>query len=246
MGYITDEQEAEEALEWWGRYPDSIEALVSLSDDTASDEHGNVIGHVEWQYHPALKIMLAGSNGLVYSTRHAKQASGWHKFYVVDAEKETQRIFKRRLQASNKATKMNTPSNETGTTDMTNQAQMEKFIQAYQTALIWSQGEAFDENDELLGFYEDFEVSDELVADCEAQAASFFIKYKETIDKAVSSSFEYTYEQAGHDFALTRNGHGVGYWDRDLGTVGDELTEYAQKERSVYVYIGDDHLLYLD
>lgn len=121
MGYLTDEQAANEALTWWGRYPDSIEALVSLSDDAASDEHGNVIGHVEWQYHPALKIMLAGTNGLVYSTRHAKRDSGWHKFYVIDAEKETQRILKRRLQASNKATKMNTQSNETGSTDMTTQ-----------------------------------------------------------------------------------------------------------------------------
>ncbi len=108
MSYLTDEQTANEALAWWERYPDSIEALVSILDDTASDEHGNVVGHVEWQHHPTLKIMLAGTNGLVYSARHAKQDSGWHKFYVTDEEKETQRIFKRRLQASNKATKMNT------------------------------------------------------------------------------------------------------------------------------------------
>ncbi len=128
MSYLTDEQAANEALAWWKRYPDSIEALVSLSDDTASDEHGNVIGHVEWQHHPALKIMLAGTNGLVYSTRHAKRDSGWHKFHVTDEEKETQRIFKRRLQASNKATKMNTHSNETGTSDMTTQAQAVKNI----------------------------------------------------------------------------------------------------------------------
>lgn len=128
MGYLTDEQAANEALTWWGRYPDSIEALVSLSDDAASDEHGNVIGHVEWQHHPDLKIMLAGSNGLVYSTRHAKKASGWHRFFVIGEEKETQRIFKRRLQASNKAYKMNTQSNDTGNTDMDiSQAQLDNF-----------------------------------------------------------------------------------------------------------------------
>lgn len=31
-------------------------------------------------------------------------------------------------------------------------------------------------------------------------------------------------EQIGHDFMLTRNGHGAGFWDRGLGEVGDYLT----------------------
>ena len=29
---------------------------------------------------------------------------------------------------------------------------------------------------------------------------------------------------AGHDFALTRNGHGTGFWDRGLGEMGDMLS----------------------
>ena len=32
-------------------------------------------------------------------------------------------------------------------------------------------------------------------------------------------------ELAGHDFALTRNGHGTGFWDSGLGEMGDMLTE---------------------
>jgi hypothetical protein len=31
-------------------------------------------------------------------------------------------------------------------------------------------------------------------------------------------------EQCGHDFALTRNGHGAGFWDRGYGDVGECLT----------------------
>ena len=31
--------------------------------------------------------------------------------------------------------------------------------------------------------------------------------------------------QVGHDFALTRNGHGTGFWDRGLGEIGDKLTD---------------------
>lgn len=31
--------------------------------------------------------------------------------------------------------------------------------------------------------------------------------------------------RAGHDLWLTRNGHGAGFWDRDLGELGDRLTK---------------------
>lgn len=34
--------------------------------------------------------------------------------------------------------------------------------------------------------------------------------------------------QAGHDFALTRNGHGAGFWDRGLGDRGDRLTQASK------------------
>lgn len=31
--------------------------------------------------------------------------------------------------------------------------------------------------------------------------------------------------RAGHDFWLTRQGHGTGFWDRGLGEIGDKLTD---------------------
>lgn len=36
------------------------------------------------------------------------------------------------------------------------------------------------------------------------------------------------FSQHGHDFALTRNGHGAGFWDRGYGPVGDRLTDAAE------------------
>ena len=42
-------------------------------------------------------------------------------------------------------------------------------------------------------------------------------------------------EQAGHDFTLTRNGHGAGFWDRGLGAVGERLTENAKSFGSTYI-----------
>jgi hypothetical protein len=46
--------------------------------------------------------------------------------------------------------------------------------------------------------------------------------------------------QAGHDFWLTRNRHGAGFWDRGLGEVGEQLTKIAQQLGSVDLYVGDD------
>lgn len=41
----------------------------------------------------------------------------------------------------------------------------------------------------------------------------------------------------GHDFWLTRNGHGAGFWDRGLGELGDWLTKMSKPfgECSLYV-----------
>lgn len=39
---------------------------------------------------------------------------------------------------------------------------------------------------------------------------------------------EYDAERAGNDFWFTRNGHGVGYWDRGLAEIGDRLSAAAK------------------
>lgn len=45
---------------------------------------------------------------------------------------------------------------------------------------------------------------------------------------------------AGHDFWLTRNGHGAGFWDRGLGELGDKLTVASKTHGSSDLYVGDD------
>jgi hypothetical protein len=50
----------------------------------------------------------------------------------------------------------------------------------------------------------------------------------------------YTATMAGHDFWLTRNGHGAGFWDRGLGRYGDRLTAAAKAFGEVDVYLDDD------
>ncbi len=69
-------------------------------------------------------------------------------------------------------------------------------------------------------------------------------------------------EQSGHDFWLTRNGHGAGFWDRDADTYGseeirDNLNVLARNFRTIAedgmppkrwgefeLYIGDDGKVY--
>lgn len=46
--------------------------------------------------------------------------------------------------------------------------------------------------------------------------------------------------QVGHDFILTRNHHGTGFWDRGLGDKGDQLTEAAQAYSELTWFQGED------
>lgn len=49
-------------------------------------------------------------------------------------------------------------------------------------------------------------------------------------------------EQAAHDFWLTRNHHGAGFWDTGEweATLGKKLTESAHSFGEMSLYIGDD------
>lgn len=52
------------------------------------------------------------------------------------------------------------------------------------------------------------------------------------------------WERAGHDFLLTRNGHGAGFWDGDWPEeVGERLTEASKAFGEVNLYVGDDGLI---
>jgi hypothetical protein len=50
--------------------------------------------------------------------------------------------------------------------------------------------------------------------------------------------------QIGHDFWLTRNRHGAGFWDRGRGEVGEALTTACRPYGEVTLYVGDDGRVY--
>lgn len=50
---------------------------------------------------------------------------------------------------------------------------------------------------------------------------------------------------AGHDFWLTRNGHGAGFWDGDWSDAAEAILDPAAKAfGEVDLYVGDDGKIY--
>jgi hypothetical protein len=51
----------------------------------------------------------------------------------------------------------------------------------------------------------------------------------------VSDTFHKDDSSHGHDFWLTRNGHGAGFWDRGYGTLGRRLSDACKPYGEAYV-----------
>jgi len=88
------------------------------------------------------------------------------------------------------------------------------------------------------------EALDEIKADC----ALFQRDNAKLLAQAYACVGGYGEAAAGRDFWYTRNGHGVGFWDRGLGQVGDDLAALCGWRTSfaeINPYLGDDGLVYL-
>lgn len=71
----------------------------------------------------------------------------------------------------------------------------------------------------------------------------FFQENRATIEAATVEDNKW--ERAGHDFWLTRNHHGAGFWDGDWPeAAGETLTNAAHSYGETDLYKGDDKLLY--
>ncbi len=66
-------------------------------------------------------------------------------------------------------------------------------------------------------------------------------KHRDTyIDLSEGDYWDY----AAHDFILTRNGHGAGFWDGDWSEpIATKLTELCKKFGEIQIYLSDENLL---
>lgn len=112
-----------------------------------------------------------------------------------------------------------------------------EFVVAYFECALWS---STDDDGESLGdSYDTDDIGPDSKRDHMRQCVDF-INANATDLGAVG-----TWEQHGHDFWLTRNGHGAGFWDRGYGKRGDRLTAAAELSGSCDPYVGDDGKVYI-
>lgn len=112
---------------------------------------------------------------------------------------------------------------------------LDKFTLAYLECALWSStdGDGRPLDDEL----DISDCSQEFLRQAIDDCREFQHENAELLE-AIDS------EQAGHDFWLTRNHHGAGFWDRGLGEDGQKLTEASHTYGSCDLYIGDDGEVY--
>lgn len=127
-------------------------------------------------------------------------------------------------------------ANSTNGGIMAVETKLDTFTEAYITAALWAEtdddGTPLDSGDYELAE----ETRQRMIADC--------AKFQAENPVIFTDEYPGTLEQAGHDFWLTRNRHGAGFWDRGHGTIGEVLTNAAKSFGQCDLYIGDDGLIY--
>jgi hypothetical protein len=126
--------------------------------------------------------------------------------------------------------------------------QLDTFERAYINAALWASN---DESDESGGRPLDvnFSIIDlpiETVQKLKSDCAEFLkIEGVQPLLDEAYDLYRFGDEQAGADLWLTRNGHGAGFFDRNLETIGEKLTEICRGLPTRDLYIGDDGNVYV-
>jgi hypothetical protein len=116
---------------------------------------------------------------------------------------------------------------------------LEKFTGAFFDALYF-----FDAHHPDAEETKDAELSDETRLNLEADCRSFWWRFGCYITCDACEGVGYGGDpvaQAGHDFWLTRQGHGAGFWDGDWPSPYDDiLAKGSRQYGEVGLYLGDD------
>jgi hypothetical protein len=123
---------------------------------------------------------------------------------------------------------------------------LDDFTKAYIQAALWSSSDGFDVPLDSDHGQSDISPTtlDQMIADCKQFQAENLDALCLVACRRGGGGF-LKVEQAGHDFWLTRNGHGAGFWDGDWSEPeASQLTAAAYKFGEVDLYLGDDGLIY--
>lgn len=119
--------------------------------------------------------------------------------------------------------------------------EIETVLEGAVACLLWTTPHADESGSDSLGYLEDTHD----ITDIDGQSLD---SLREELRGFIALNHDnlsgLTDSQIGHDFILTRNGHGAGFWDRGLGDRGDRLSDAAKVYGSIDAYIGDDGKVY--
>lgn len=112
-------------------------------------------------------------------------------------------------------------------------AEFDEFTAAYITAALWAGTD--DSDTPLDANYSAAHIHPDTIAAMVADCARF------REDPRTATAVAENLSGAGHDFLLTRNGHGAGFWDGDWPEeVGTYLTDRCRTFGQIDFYVGDD------
>jgi hypothetical protein len=128
-------------------------------------------------------------------------------------------------------------------------AGLDEFTRSYVECALWS---SYDESDSSGGRpmdenYSTRDLAPSLLAMIVEECRRFQAEHAQDLAAGPSKILRACtpLEYAGHDFWLTRNHHGCGFWDGDWPEeAGERLTSAAHAFRQLDLYIGDDGMIY--
>lgn len=122
------------------------------------------------------------------------------------------------------------------------------FTRGYIEAALWSSSDESDEQEgePLDKNYTASDIDPKTMEAIEADCEDFVKRFGSLIEDDDSPAIEKwgRWDLAGHEFWLTRNGHGAGFGDGNFPKHDDELYEAAESYGSFELYVGDDGVIY--
>lgn len=119
------------------------------------------------------------------------------------------------------------------------------FVAGYKQAIIFAETATNGDGEDVQNLA-GYDFSESALGIIYQDCRLFWGHNSDKVGLAVAGSEDYDYERAGNDFWFTRQHHGVGFWDRGLGLVGDELTEAAESFAEKNIFINDAGLLEIE
>jgi hypothetical protein len=123
-------------------------------------------------------------------------------------------------------------------------------LEGYIACALWSSNDNSDPDtggNPLDESYCPWDISEESRLRMAEDVAAFLEKAGPLAERLLDESLVPRADYIGHDFWLTRNRHGAGFWDRGFpGTLGDDLTAVAESFGEGFLFVGDDGRLYFE